>query len=194
MIIVIDGYNILKQQASIPQISDKERMTFIAQLNQYARRKNHRIILVFDGGPYESVYKEMVNVVAVIYSGARKTADDVIKNYISKNSTLDLLLVSSDRELNRYASRFGVASIDSHAFYLLLQEDIDDRRLKKSVCNKGQIIKLTESVNFELDQLMENSLGEVPIKQEDIVSNDIICDQRKMTKKDRTLLKKLKKL
>jgi len=193
MIIIVDGYNILKQEVGTAQITAKERVTFIAKLNQYATYKNHRMMLVFDGGPYESVYKEAVHLVTVIYSGARKTADDVIKNYISKNSALDLLLVSSDRDLNRYASRFGITSIDSHAFYRLLQEGIANNTLKK-VARGDNIIKLTESTNPELDQLMQGIVGAVPIKQEDLPQHDADYDPRKLSKQDRQMLKKLKKL
>ena len=53
MIIVVDAYNLLR---SVPpykkNISDKERAYFIAQLSAYGKRKGHKMVIVFDGGPH----------------------------------------------------------------------------------------------------------------------------------------------
>ena len=48
------------------QITQAERNAFIAQLGKYGRLKHHEIILVFDGGPSDWVYKERINGVLVV--------------------------------------------------------------------------------------------------------------------------------
>ena len=88
MIIVVDAYNLLR---SVPPykktITDKERMQFIAQLSAYGRRKGHKIVIVFDGGPHEWPFKENMKVVTVVYSGIHESADDYIKEYIEAHRT-----------------------------------------------------------------------------------------------------------
>ena len=125
MIIVVDAYNLLR---SIPpykkNISDKERAHFIAQLSAYGRRKGHKIVIVFDGGSHEWPFKEHLKVATVVYSGIHESADDYIKVYIESHHTKDLLLVSSDAELNQWAERLNIPSIDSPAFYDLLHQEL----------------------------------------------------------------------
>src|SRR5579863_9041291 len=102
MIIVVDAYNLLR---SVPPykktITDRERVAFIAQLSAYGRRKGHKIVIVFDGGPYEWPHKENGKTVQIVYSGIHESADDYIKEYVDAHKAKDLLLVSSDSELNR---------------------------------------------------------------------------------------------
>src|SRR5690349_924443 len=110
MIIVLDAYNLLR---AIPPykktISQKERAQFIAQLSAYARSKGHKVIIVFDGGPHEWPFKENMKFVQVVYSGMHESADEYIKEYIEIHKAKDLLLVSSDTELNRYAQNRNIA-------------------------------------------------------------------------------------
>src|SRR6266404_6481136 len=120
MIIVVDAYNLLR---SVPPykktVTDKERAQFIAKLSLYGRRKGHKIVIVFDGGPHEWPFKENMKTVVVVYSGIHESADDYIKEYIDAHHTKDLLLVSSDAELNRWAERLNIPSIDSATFFQL---------------------------------------------------------------------------
>lgn len=194
MIIVIDGYNVLKQLIS-RDVTDAERKQFIAQLGKYARYKKHKIILVFDGGPYEWPHKERISGIKVIYSGIHESADDYIMRYLDDHRSRDLLLVSSDHELNVWSSRLEIPSMDSSDFYGLLQEalrvDVSDQEALG-----GEVVKITDQES-ELDEIMQEASKVVPIKAEDVVASvkhDRSSPARKQSKKDRKLMKKLKKL
>ena len=199
MIIVIDAYNLLH---AIPpykkSISDQERIRFILGLNTYARVKGHKIVLVFDGGPYEWPYRENKKTILVIYSGIHQTADDYIKKYLDEYRSRDILLVSSDTELNQFAERLQIPSIDSTSFNQLLYEQACIKR-KVSTANgeADQITKLAHDVRPDVDALMQSASKVVPIKSEDLKLNlQKKNDSKKNTlsKQERALLKKLNKL
>ena len=94
MILVIDAYNVLKSVFWKNHISESLRNQFIKQLAGYARKKGHKIVVVFDVGPYDYVTKDRIKGIAVIYSGVHESADDVIKRYLKEHSAKDLWLVS----------------------------------------------------------------------------------------------------
>lgn len=196
MIIVVDAYNLLR---AIPPykktITDRERSQFIVRLSTYGRSKGHKVIIVFDGGPYEWPSKESKKGVQIVYSGVHETADDYIKKYMSENRSKDLLLVSSDGELNRYAAQLTIPSIDSPVFYQLVVEEISGRQSLQTISKKGLLIKSTESSEDYVDQLMEKASKNVPAKAEDFVyDNNRRKTSEHVSKNERELLKKLKKL
>jgi predicted RNA-binding protein with PIN domain len=196
MIIVVDAYNLLR---SVPPykktITDKERAQFIAQLSAYGRRKGHKIVIVFDGGPHEWPFKEQMKRVTVVYSGIHESADDYIKEYIEAHHTQDLLLVSSDSELNRWAEHLNIPSIDSSTFSHLLREELST---KQSTTEKSsEIVKMHyDNDAFDIDELMLQASKIVPQKSEDVASGSKRhhMKQPDVSKQERALLKKLKKL
>ncbi len=192
MIIVIDGYNILRSFIHTPYISDHDRDQFLALLKQYTQRKKHKIIVVFDGGPYEWTHKEKQHGIQVVYSGRHETADDYIVHYLEQHQSSDLLLVSSDRELNVVASQYATPSIGSFTFYKLVQEALESRG--EQVKATGKALKISEKEMPELDVLMQEASEQVPIKEEDTESAVKKEVRAKLSKKDRKLMAKLKKL
>ncbi len=199
MIIIVDAYNLLR---SIPPykkaITEQERARFIIQLGTYGHRKKHKMVIVFDGGPHEWPFKENGKTVQIVYSGMHESADDYIKEYIDLHKAKDLLLVSSDSELNRYAQHHNIPSIDSSTFSQLLHQEL---KTKKTVSSQQQdhVVKLTQDREFSssaqdmLDKLMIEASKHVSEKSEDFVQNR---SQKKdeFTKQERVLLQKLKKL
>ena len=101
MILLIDGYNILKRQYRVRMISEVMRTRFIKGIAAYTRQSGNKVVIVFDGMAQDDAYEEYGRGVQVVYSGTRETADDYIKRYVEKHHTKDLMLVTSDRELNR---------------------------------------------------------------------------------------------
>ncbi|HLJ31480.1 MAG TPA: NYN domain-containing protein [Candidatus Babeliales bacterium] len=197
MIIVVDAYNLLR---SIPPykktITDKERVYFIAQLSAYGKRKGHKIVIVFDGGSHEWPFKEHMKTVTVVYSGIHESADDYIKEYMQIHHTQDLLLVSSDTELNRWAERLNIPSIDSPAFYDLLYQELST---KKSIPHKNsEATKLHhDNDTIDIDALMMQASKIVPQKSEDVAAEKLQrhhAKKHEVSKKERALLKKLNKL
>ena len=93
MILLIDGYNLIKNVLGVSSITSKDKSDFIRKLDSYAKQKNHKVILVFDGGGYSFPFTEKIGLVKVIYSGYKQSADDFIKNYIKENKNQNLLLL-----------------------------------------------------------------------------------------------------
>ena len=193
MIIIIDGYNVIKQLHGERYIDERQRNRFIHMLSAYGRKKKHRIIVVFDGGSHLWPSQEMIAKLKVIYSGIKETADEVIMNYIDENRTKELLLVSSDNELGHYASKYGVASICSKDFYYLLQE-----ALQSAFDEQGNDVTIEIDLDDEeqdLNALMEKASEVIPHKSEDSPDSQQRQSRlQKMSKNDRALLKKLHKL
>lgn len=125
MIIVIDAYNVLKQCIHDREIAEHERAHFLSELSSYGRKKRHKLIVVFDGGANEWPTKERSDGTCVIYSGYHETADDYIKTYLKKHRMQDILLVSSDRELNRVADNLDIPSLDAADFYRIIKDEVE---------------------------------------------------------------------
>jgi predicted RNA-binding protein with PIN domain len=194
MRIIIDGYNMLKSILEIREISEHERSIFLAQLSRYARRKAHKIIVVFDGGPYQWTHKEMHGGIQVIYSGMHESADEYIHEYLIDHQTKDVLLVTTDHELRLMASALGITSITAQDFHQLVQEAL--RPTVKPEVQAGQLVKLTDQENKELDALMAEATVVVPIKEEDVAvrAHRLYKKGKKISKHERLLLQKLNKL
>jgi predicted RNA-binding protein with PIN domain len=193
VIILVDGYNVLKQIKDGQEISEQQRSSFIKQLASYKKLRSHKkIIIVFDGGPDQWPSQEKIRGVIVVYAGALRTADDYIHSYIQENKAkaANMLLVSSDRQLCIWASDYDVASVDSWEFYRIVQQ-----ALKPLTVVKGQarVVKITENSSAELDKLMQESTKHLVFKQEDW-SQKKLNMQKKLSKRERILLKKVKKL
>lgn len=196
MIIVVDAYNLLHSMPVYKKtLTDQERAKFINQLGTYGRRKGHKMIVVFDGGPYEWPYRENGKTVQVIYSGINESADDYIKEYIDVHKAQDLLLVSSDSELNRYAQQAHIPSIDSLTFFELLREELLEKQLGSSHQKNNQNVTIMHDSNESIDALMMEASKKIPVKSEDFMHDKKRTDKTARPKKhERELLKKLKKL
>lgn len=191
MIVVVDGYNILKKMIGTNIASQKQQTQFMSLLNTYAQKKNIAILLVFDGGLSPWVEKYALSPrITVIYSGKQQSADDYIKEYLDTHKNEDIVLASSDRELNRYAARENITSLDASVFIQLLQETTIMRVPQPKA--SASLKKITEECNADVDALMQE-LGDVPQKkitqEKDTKKNSIT-----LSKHERKLLKKLKKL
>jgi predicted RNA-binding protein with PIN domain len=104
MVLLIDGYNILKQITDARFISQQERESFISKLEVYAHRKRHHITLVFDGGEFfKPAYFKISPLMTIVYSGEDRKADDVLKQLVAKQYADNTLLVTSDYEICKYA-------------------------------------------------------------------------------------------
>ena len=194
MILLIDAYNVLKQVVASDQATPQEKTAFIATISRYARLKNLEIELVFDGGPYGLSDRVVIKNVVISHSGAQESADNVIKSLIRAYKGKDLLLVSTDRELGRYASLHGVEAIDSADFYRLMRKALDaaEEPQKKGARN---LVKVTEESDPEVDALMAEF--SITIKKglpDEPVVERRSSGERKGSKQERRLEKKIRKL
>jgi len=195
MILVIDGYNVLKQVFLKSMISERERIKFVNQLAKYSKKKGHEVKLVFDGGLLRWPTIEQVGRVSVIYVGAEEIADDYIKRYLADHKFLDILVVSSDQDICNFAKRLNIESIDAKEFYSILLTGLKKNNDQKKV-KETKIIKISKQEDEELDKVMEEASKIVDYKAEDFLHS---CDMEKIkskkrSKKDKKKLKQIKKL
>jgi predicted RNA-binding protein with PIN domain len=194
MILLLDGYNILKQIYNGQMISEQQRNSFIKQLAAYKRLRSHKkMVVVFAGGPDPWPLEEKIRGISIVYAGASRTADDYIHSFIEKHKSKasNMMLVSSDRQVCSWASEYGVISIDAQEFYKIMQHAIKSPPIKKV---QSQAVKTAKVSSPELDVLMQEASAKIEEKKEDLLQERERGREQKLSKKERALLKKLKKL
>ena len=122
MELLVDGYNLFKQVVGASLLSSTQMAHYIALFSRYVQKKELTALLVFDGGMQERPLYQEHGMVQVIYVGKNKTADDFIKDYLQQCAHKNMLLVSSDRELNRVADYYNVPSIDVLDFWYFVRQ------------------------------------------------------------------------
>ncbi|MFA6535410.1 MAG: NYN domain-containing protein [Candidatus Babeliales bacterium] len=217
MIVVIDGYNLLKQ--IFPHVKgriDKERNAFIRQLGYYKSRKPKEIkelIVVFDAGPFSHATREIHEGVTVMFSGQKSTADDWIIEYADSHKGMDVLVVTMDRKIIQACEKAGATTLGSLDFYgimqsFLLEEAAQELSTQAVVPGATTVLEVEkydqddEELNGKkvdrkaLDMMMEQA--GFFVNKEDDVDLDRGKSRKsassKLSKKDRQLLSKVKKL
>lgn len=198
MKLLIDGYNVLKMVYPHAHIDEHERDKFITRMIRYARLSGNTPYIIFDGGDdiRPTLYRQ--NGIIIVYSGYRESADTVIKNLLEEEQSNEVILISTDRELNKYAENFDIPSMDATVFYGYIRDRLNQHDHKKTTHarQKGQLQKYEHQVSsHELDMLMEEAARNVMYKDQD--SNLGTSDryaQKKNSKIDKRLEKMVKKL
>jgi predicted RNA-binding protein with PIN domain len=207
MIIIIDGYNFIKNIFFyVKHNVEEQRRQFITQLGYYREQKNttvKNIIVVFDAGPFGHATREIKNGVTVMFSGQSSCADDWIVEYIEKNEHKEIVIVTNDRELKRRCNRPGIDSLKVDEFNTFLQRAISEyfENNAATPCPLGATIKKYDrqdaEKNVELDFLMEQASSNVFCKDDQIDDDQEIKKKGKSytsSKKEKRIHKKLKKL
>jgi len=121
MHLIIDGYNLLHVTRSLTQLSSVElqleRDQLINQVSVYRQLKSYEITVVFDGwqGGWSTEKKERKKGIEVIFSKLGEKADEVIKRLVKEKGS-GAIVVTSDREVSKYAERMAAAVIPSDQF------------------------------------------------------------------------------
>ena len=121
MHLIIDGYNLLHVSRSLagsnPTELQRERDRLIDELAAYGRSKACKITIVFDGwqGGWSTEKRETRKGVELIFSQLGEKADDVIKRLVREKGS-GVIVVTSDRDISRYAERMSVTAISSDQF------------------------------------------------------------------------------
>ena len=119
--ILIDGYNLLYaceglRPKSARKFARDEQREFLRILSDYARVSGEKLLVVFDGTPPKEMHR--LTHLSVKYSGAKSSADEVIKRLIRlSHAARDLTVVSSDREIRDDSRRLGARSEKALAFW-----------------------------------------------------------------------------
>ncbi|MBA2847868.1 hypothetical protein G4V39_06500 [Thermosulfuriphilus ammonigenes] len=119
--LIIDGYNLIRQspalRAAEAEAIESGREALLDLLWRYKKVKGHQVTVVFDawGSREARRQRQTIKGIKVIYSRAGETADEVIRELVRKEGQR-AIVVSSDREVQAYAERFGATSISSPEF------------------------------------------------------------------------------
>lgn len=124
-IIIIDGYNLIKSpRVSFPQANSLEaQREYLLQILQSSPAlRNRQVTVVFDGGePFPGPHTYTYGHIRLVFSGPRKTADEVIQQMIRKASRpAELHIVTSDRRIQFTARDHGAIVTDSPTFWEML--------------------------------------------------------------------------
>lgn len=129
MLIIIDGYNLIRQSDALRRYERKSleagRKALIARLIEYQKKKVHNIIVVFDGGQSDWIDegRDKEGKINIIYSRFGERADDVIKR-LAADAVGDIIVVSSDREISSYISQLGKTPLPSPEFETIMNRVI----------------------------------------------------------------------
>lgn len=119
--IIIDGYNLLHVSPKLTvrreELLENARSRLIEKLSHYKQQKNVSISVVFDGwkGGMPTQSQEISRGIKIIYSKLGEKADEVIKRMIA-DSSKEIVIVSSDREIRDFAEKHNTVSISSLEF------------------------------------------------------------------------------
>ncbi|AOS84898.1 hypothetical protein BIU88_12625 [Chlorobaculum limnaeum] len=116
---VVDGYNLIHKLGKVgvgaPMAELRERLE--AMLARYRQRSRRHVILVYDGGSGPKPLT-LTGAIDVTFSGTVKSADRWIIDHVrSLGARASMtLVVSSDREIQRYSTAHGAKFVDSETF------------------------------------------------------------------------------
>jgi len=127
MHLIIDGYNLLHVDRSLTNLHSIqlqwERERLIDWLSTYQKLKSCEVTVVFDGWQegWSTETREKRKGLQIIFSKLGEKADEVIKRLVKEKGS-GAVVITSDREVARFAQRMDVAVIPSEQFQERLQE------------------------------------------------------------------------
>ncbi|HJP18390.1 MAG TPA: NYN domain-containing protein [Nitrospinota bacterium] len=158
--VIIDGYNLLHVSPELSvrreELLENARNRLIEKLSRYKSQKNVSVAIVFDGwkGGMPTQSQEKLKGIKIIYSKLGEKADEVIKRIIADSSE-EVVVVSSDREIRDFAEKHNTVSVSSSEFERKIEmaslyqmkgydeEDYEDRKV--STKKRGNPKKLSKA-------------------------------------------------
>ena len=145
MHLLIDGYNLLHVNRSMTQLDSIqlqwERDRLIDQLSTYQKLKSCEITIVFDGwqGGWSTEKRERKKGIELIFSKLGEKADEVIKRLVREKGS-GAIVITSDREVSKFAEKMDVAVIASEQFR---------EKIEQSEFNVDKIFEEAEGGGFK---------------------------------------------
>ncbi len=136
---LIDGYNLAYKLYTVKNNLQQVRDKVQRLVSNYAMRKKCQATIVFDGKWNLDTVEHYSNV-TVVFTTSGEIADTRIKKIIDETpNKSSLCVVSSDREILRYAQVSRTQTMRSEEFLFDLKTDAtsNSKKLTKSRSNKG---------------------------------------------------------
>jgi predicted RNA-binding protein with PIN domain len=121
VLLLIDGYNLLHSGRTLVKLNSIElqweRDRLIEKLSLYRQARPSEIIVVFDGwqAGWSTEKREKKKGIELIFSRVGEKADEVIKRLIREKGS-GVIVITSDREISKYAGKLSVPVIPSEQF------------------------------------------------------------------------------
>jgi predicted RNA-binding protein with PIN domain len=121
MLLIIDGYNLLHVGRSLTRPSamdlQRERARLIDRLAVYRRSRACDITVVFDGwqSGWITENRGREKGIDLVFSKLGEKADEVIKRMM-KEKGAGVMVITSDREIAKFADRISVSVVPSEQF------------------------------------------------------------------------------
>ena len=131
MHLIVDGYNLLHVTHSLIHFKSVElqweRDRLIDQLSAYQRLKPCGITVVFDGwqGGWSTEKREKKKGIELVFSKLGEKADEVIKRLVKERGS-EAIVITSDRDIAKFAERLRVSVISSEQFQEKLERSSAD--------------------------------------------------------------------
>jgi len=116
---LIDGNNLIGHMPDLHLKNRIDRSRLLTRLLAFQQVKNTRVVLVFDGPPDDNFAPEKFQgrAFSVRFPDIGENADSVIQDIISRETDLrQFFVVSSDREIRRYAHASGAKTLKCEEF------------------------------------------------------------------------------
>jgi predicted RNA-binding protein with PIN domain len=145
MAYIIDGNNLIGSAPDFSLADPESRGKIVSLIRKFQESKNTKITVVFDGEPQGSELKNPISAkLIVVYPRYGLTADDEIKRILDNYQQLkEVVLVTTDRELKKYAREKGARTINSIEFFFTL---------KKAFLFQGKKEETLKRVNTRVSQ------------------------------------------
>ncbi len=121
MHLIIDGYNLLHVNRSLMNLNSIqlqwERERLLDRLSTYQKLRPCGVTVVFDGWQegWSTETREKKKGIEVIFSKLGEKADEVIKRLVKEKGS-GAIVITSDRDVARFAQKMDVAVIPSEQF------------------------------------------------------------------------------
>ncbi len=157
MIILIDGYNLIKNILGSKHVSTAERTKFINEIAAYLKFRSLQAYIIFDGGQTTYPESNVHGVLTVVFSGYKQSADEYIVQYVATHKEYEILVVTDDRQLRDLIAQYKKHVLNTYDFYhQYVKADLTQRRSKNG--NHDAVpIKTTSYESPALDELMQEA-------------------------------------
>jgi len=126
--VLIDGNNLLHAARRAQTSSLLIGRSMLCQaIGRWAQRRSERVHIVFDGpAPPPGMAAQVAHqAIQVSYSGVGVSADEALMRLLETDSAARrLIVVSSDRQIQRAAQRRRARPLDAETFWLRVQRDL----------------------------------------------------------------------
>jgi uncharacterized protein len=119
--LLVDGHNLIGQLQDLSLDDPYDEAKLTRAIRSYCMRAQTKAIIIFDNGLPGGVSRELSSSdVTVIFAAPRTSADHLIMRRARDMLGPSLVLVTSDRRIVRLAYAYGIETMSSEEFALLI--------------------------------------------------------------------------